>query len=151
VPVARGFSPVDPAGEPSAGFKESFLGEVRKTKLAFYQMTVAQAHRIDVQGDRVLFEFTPVHRLMRDQLEQSRGWLEPLAARVAGRRMQVASAIVEGGPKAEAGPAAASVSGGASGPAPDLKSEAVADPGMQAVLDLLPVEITKVEKIDKGS
>jgi len=117
-----------------------FLAQVRQSKLAFYQMTVAQAYRIDVQGDRVVFEFTPVHRLMRDQLEQNRGWLEPLAARVAGRRMQVVSTVVEAPPGAA--PAA-----GSAGPSPDLKAEAAADPGMQALLDLLPVEITDVEKI----
>ena len=120
------------------GFKDAFLAQVRQSKLAFYQMTVAQAYRIEVQGDRVLFEFTPVHQLMRDQFEQNRAWLEPLAARVAGRRMQIASAIVEAPAKAEP----ASV-GGPAGPSADLKAEAAADPGMQAVLDVLPVEISR--------
>ncbi len=127
----------------SGGFKETFLAQVRQSKLAFYQMTVAQAYRIEVQGDRVVFEFTPVHRLMRDQLEQNRSWLEPLAARIAGRRMQVVSAIVDAPAKPERGGSG----GGVVGPAPDLKAQATADPAMQAVLDLIPVEITDVERI----
>ena len=67
-----------PLATGSGGFKEAFLAEVRRSKVGFYQMTVAQAQRIDVQGDRVVFEFTPVHRLMRDQLEQNRAWLDSL-------------------------------------------------------------------------
>jgi hypothetical protein len=128
-----------------AGFKEAFLAEIRRAKLAFYQMTVAQALRIEVQGDRVLFEFSPVHRMMRDQLEQNRVWLEPLAAKIAGRRMQVASAVVDAPPPRPE--RRADAAGDAPGPAPDLKAAAVADPGMQAVLDLLPVEITDVQRL----
>jgi hypothetical protein len=133
--------PAMPVG--GTGFKEAFLGEVRRSKVGFYQMTVAQAHRIEVQGDRVVFEFTPTHKLMRDQLEQNRAWLEPLAARIAGRRMQVVSALVEA-PAPQGG-------GGAQGGGPDeaaaLKAEAAADPDVKMLLDLLPAEIRDVEKM----
>jgi DNA polymerase III subunit gamma/tau len=152
--------PEDPEPSPQAalppgGFKDALLAEIRRAKQAFYQMTVAQAHRIDVQGDRVVFEFAPLHRMMRDQLEQSKAWLEPLAARIAGRRMQIVGTLVEAPetPAPDRRPGAAGGAGTAGGPsspaAPsaDLKAEAAANPDMKTLLELLPVEIRDVEKM----
>jgi hypothetical protein len=134
-----------PAG--GGGFKESFLAEVRRSKLGFYQMTVAQAHRIEVQGDRVVFEFTPVHRMMRDQLEGNRSWLEPLASRLAGRRMLVTSALVDA-PAATSGGGSAEPGGrSAAGPSEELKAEAAAIPDMKTLLELLPLDIRNIEKM----
>jgi hypothetical protein len=133
------------------GAKEALLAEVRRTKLAFYRMTVAQAERIEVQGDRVIFSFAPAHKFLRDQLERERSWLEPMAAKVTGRRMQVIGVLTEGraGP---AGPAAADDEPGGSAqrrtsPPPDLKAEALADPEMKTLLELIPLEIRDVEKM----
>ena len=81
-------SPVNHA-ETRSGLRDAFVEEVRRAKEAFYRMTVAQAHRIEVEGDRLVFSFAPARRAGKDQIEKSRAWLEPLAARVAGRRMAV--------------------------------------------------------------
>jgi DNA polymerase-3 subunit gamma/tau len=137
------------AGTAPAGIKEAFLAEVRRAKSGFSSMVVAQAHRIEVEGDRILFSFAPAHRLMKDQVEQNRGWLEPLAARVAGRRMHVVGTTVEPSPE----PSAARRGGSDAAPeAPetrseDLKAEAVADPDMKTLLELIPLEIRDVEKM----
>jgi hypothetical protein len=136
---------------PSGGLKDAFIEEVRRAKDAFYKMTVAQAHRVEVEGDRIVFVFTPARRAGKDQIEKNRTWLEPLAARVAGRRMVVAASIAEpeaavpvsgpanGEDRAKMAPAA--------GPPEDLKAEAAADPGMQTLLELMPLEIKDVERI----
>jgi DNA polymerase-3 subunit gamma/tau len=140
---------VPPQATGTGDFKAAFLGELRRSKVGFYQMTVAQAHRIDVQADRVVFEFAPVHRMMRDQFEQNRPWLEPLAAKIAGRRMQVLSALIEA--PAPALDAAARRGAGSTDESPDdLQAEAAADPGMKTLLELLPVEIREVQKLPKG-
>jgi DNA polymerase III subunit gamma/tau len=138
-----------PAMAPSGGLKDAFLAEVQRTKVGFFRMTVEQAHRIDVEGDRIVFTFAPTRRLMKDQLEQSRTWLEPLAARVAGRRIQVVAALAD----AQAAPDVLAAESGAApphapaGPSEDLKAEAVADPGMKTLLELIPLEIKDVERI----
>ncbi len=134
----------------SVGLKDAFIEEVRRAKDAFYKMTVAQAHRVDVDGDRIVFWFAPARRMCKEQVEKNRSWLEPLAARVAGRRMVVTANIAE--PEA-AGPASSSANGEAtattasSGPPEDLKAEAAADPGMQTLLELMPLEIKDIERL----
>ena len=52
--------------------KDAFLGEIRKAKKFFYGTVVAQAQRIDFEGDKVVFVFGPQHRALRAQLEQNR-------------------------------------------------------------------------------
>ncbi len=136
---------------PSGGLIDAFIEEVRRAKDAFYKMTVAQAHRVDVEGDRIVFVFTPVRRAGKDQIEKNRTWLEPLAARVAGRRMVVAASIAE--PEA-AVPASQPADGedqskpaSSTGHPEDLKAEAAADPGMRTLLELMPLEIKDVERL----
>ena len=151
-PAAASVAPVAPAAATSVGLKDAFIEEVRRAKDAFYKMTVAQAHRIDVEGDRIVFLFTAARRAGKDQIEKNRSWLEPLAARVAGRRIVVAANIAE--PEAAApasspanGEAPAKPAGASSGPSEDLKAEAAADPGMQTLLELMPLEIKDIERL----
>ena len=72
--------------------KDAFLAEVRKGKKFFYGTVVAQAQRIDVDGDRIVFTFAPQHRALRVQLDQSRAWLDALASQLSNRKMTVVSA-----------------------------------------------------------
>jgi hypothetical protein len=54
-----------------------------------------------------VFTFAPQHRLLRDQLEQVRTWLDALATQLSGRKMTVTS--IEGAAsssKIAAGPSA---------------------------------------------
>ena len=131
---------VRPVG--AAELKDAFLAEVRKSKKFFYGTVVAQAQRIDIDGDRVVFTFGPQHRALRGQLDQTRGWLDALASQLSGRKMTVASA--EGGaPSRPATPSAAA-------PEPDrqsdLRQQALADSGVQAMLDVFAAEIKDVEE-----
>lgn len=128
-----------PAG-PAAGFKEAFLAEIQRVKAFFYGTVVAQAQRIEVEPDRITFTFSPAHRVMREQLEQSRAWLESVAETVAGRRVAVLG--VQAAPDAPA----ASANGERASRGADLKAEAMADAGVQALLDVFPAEIRDVEE-----
>jgi hypothetical protein len=128
-------------------FKEAFLAETRRSKKFFYGTVVAQA-KIDFEPERVVFAFTPQHRALRAQFEQMRPWLETTATELAGRRMAVVS--VESG--AAAAPPAQSA--GRNGSAGDLveekretlKEKALAEPNVQALLDVFAAEITDVEE-----
>jgi DNA polymerase III subunit gamma/tau len=137
------------ATESLDGVKDAFLEEVRRTKVGFYRMTLSLAHRVEVEGDRIVFSFAPSHKLFKEQVESNRTWLEPLAARVAGRRMSVTAALSE--PPAASGTgrqAGAAEQGGAKPEVSDaLKAEAATDPGMQTLLELLPLDIKDVERM----
>jgi hypothetical protein len=107
---------------------------------------VAQAQKIEFGQDRVTFSFLPTHRMLREQVESSRPWLEQIASGVAGRRMTVGAAQAEGAPEPVS--AGGSLSGPAESKPPDLKTTAMADSAVQAMLDVFPAEIENVEEID---
>jgi DNA polymerase-3 subunit gamma/tau len=143
---SNGDAPPDVRQVPAGDVKDAFLNEVRKSKKYFYGTVVAQAQRIDIAGDRIVFTFAPQHRLLRDQLDQMRAWLDALATQLSGRKMTVASA------EGAATPASAS---GASASEPvakdrqsDLRQQALADSGVQAMLDVFAAEIKDVEERD---
>jgi hypothetical protein len=114
---------------------------VRKAKIFFYNTVVAQAQKIDFGPDRVTFAFLPAHRALREQLEQNREWLEQIASAVAGRKLPVVAAQAQA--PAEAGSAQV-----ASSKPADLKTAAMADTAVQAMLDVFPAEIENVEEIE---
>ncbi len=128
--------------------KDAFLNEVRKSKKFIYGTVVAQAQRIDVQGDRIMFAFAPQHRALRLQLDQHRSWLDVLASQLSGRKMTVVSSE---GAQAEAGAGPGTAGAAAAVPAGDRQSElrkaALADSGVQAMLDVFAAEIKDVEEM----
>jgi hypothetical protein len=147
--------------------KDSFLSAIQKAKKFFYGTVVAQAQRIEFEGDKVVFTFAPQHRALRAQLDQNRPWLESAATQLAGRRIAVAAA--EGtagasGPPSLAGASAspmtasfgetppagtkASAGGGSEGDrAQTLKERALSDTGVQTMLDVFAAEIKDVEEM----
>jgi DNA polymerase-3 subunit gamma/tau len=129
-----------PVGE---GGRDAFLLEIRKGKAMFYNTVVAQAQKIEFGPERVTFSFLPAHRMLREQVETNKQWLEQIASGVAGKRMTVGAAQAEGVPEpVAAGP-------GLSQPKPpDLKTTAMADSAVQAMLDVFPAEIENVEEIE---
>jgi DNA polymerase-3 subunit gamma/tau len=141
---ARRSAPVELKEAPPADVKEAFLAEIRRAKKFFHGTVVAQAQRIDVEQDRVVFVFAPQHRALRSQLDGTREWLEQTASQLAGRRMAVVS--IEG-----SAPAAPGAPGDATPPAGDrqqaLKEQALADSGVQALLDVFAAEIKDVEEM----
>jgi DNA polymerase-3 subunit gamma/tau len=137
-------STLAPRATPSApgGLKDTLLAEIRKSKQVFYNMVVAQAQRIEVAGDRVTFTFAPNQRTLRDTFEQNRSWLESIGQQVAGRRLVFAAQTQSeaSGPTAES----------AEKP-PDkkavLREQALADAGVQTMLEMFPAEIRDVEEM----
>ena len=142
--------PADVAG--GVGVKEALFAEIRRVKIGFYRMTVAQAERVEVEGDRLVFSFGPAHKFLKDQLEKEKSWLEPLASRITGRRMQAVGVLSEGRPGPASPPPGEGEADGRPqaappGPPADLKAEALSDPEMKTLLELLPLEIRDVEKM----
>jgi DNA polymerase-3 subunit gamma/tau len=132
---------VAPVGTGDAG-RDAFLQEIRKSKVFFYNTVVAQAQKIEFGPDRVTFAFLPAHRTLGEQLEQNRPWLEQTAAAVAGKKMPVVAE--QGDAPAAAAPAAAA----APPPAADLRTTAMSDSAVQAMLDVFPAEVENVEEIE---
>jgi DNA polymerase-3 subunit gamma/tau len=137
---------VAPVASPE--FKDAFLEEVRRQKKFFHGTVVAQAQRIDVEGDRVNFVFAPQHRALRSTLEQTRPLLETIATQLGGRRMTVTA--TEGATAAAATKPAAGGTAAAPAAEPDrkaaLREQALADSGVQAMLDVFGTEIKEVEE-----
>jgi DNA polymerase-3 subunit gamma/tau len=133
--VAAGLSRTD------GSFKDAFLAEIRKGKPVLYNMVVAQAQKIDITGDRVTFTFSANQRALRDQFDQNRTWLESTAQQASGRKIAVSAVQQEPAPAPAAGTA----------PPEDKKAElrkqAMADAGVQAMLEVFPAEIRDVEEI----
>ncbi len=121
-----------------AELKEAFLAEFNHLKRFAYSTVAAQAQRIDVEGDRIVFHYLPAHKVLRSQLEQLRPELEGIASALAGRRVSIASAEVTAPPAAE--------------PSDERRSRlagvAREDAAVQAMLDVFAVEIKDVEEIE---
>ena len=129
-----------------AQLKDAFLAEVRTSKKFFYGTVVAQAQRIDVQGDQVVFTFAPQHRALRVQLDQTRQWLDALASQLSGRRMTVVSAEGAATAGGQGQPAAEPAPPGGDRQT-ELRQQALADTGVQAMLDVFAAEIKDVEEM----
>ena len=92
-------------------------------------------------------------RTLRDVFEQNRAWLESLAQQIAGRKISVSSGQVEqatGSPPPSAQEGSAPVGGDAPQSADRksaLREQALADAGVQALLEVFPAEIRDVEEM----
>jgi hypothetical protein len=131
--------PRDPSG------KDALLAEIRKQKLVFYQTVVAQAQTIQVDGDRVMFTFSSSQRTLREMFEQNRGWLESIAHQATGRRLTVASSQQD--PATSSSTEATSAAKSVADRKTVLREQALADAGVQAMLEVFPAEIRDVEEM----
>ena len=106
----------------AAGLEERFLAELQRTKKFFHGTVAAQAREIAVENGRITFVFTSDQRTLAQQVEKGRPWLEPLAGKVAGRKMAVAVRQV--------GPAAPRVEAASGEPdaGPDLRQPVLTAP-----------------------
>ncbi len=152
-PAARPSAPsatAAPAARPapaSAGnLKDALLAEIRKAKAVFYNTVVAQAQTIEVAGDRVTFTFSPKQRALSDEFDRNRAWLESIARQVAGRKIGVAGVQGDAAEPKAASPAAAGADAAATKKSA-LRAKALADAGVQAMLEVFPAEIRDVEEM----
>ncbi|HOQ59677.1 MAG TPA: DNA polymerase III subunit gamma/tau [Vicinamibacterales bacterium] len=156
-------APRSPAAPPSGGpaLKDAFVAGIQKGRPMIFQTVVTEAQRIDVEGSRIVFRYASNQTMLADQVAQQRQWLESLASEVAGRRMSVAAEVAASGPAGPArrnAPAAAAASPAAPKPderglepeagAPrDLRAEALRDPAIQSLLDVIPAELRDVTEL----
>ena len=143
-PTSDKLAPTSSAPAPAGALKDKFLAEIRSNKNTLYSLAVAQAQRIDVTDERITFTFASNQNVARMQLDSNREWLEGVALKLIGRRIQVTSKQVQ----ADAAPAA-NTAPAADSPAPkrDLKEEAKSSPAVQAMLEVFPAEIRDVEEM----
>jgi hypothetical protein len=109
-------------------------------------MVVAQAQKIEIAGDRIVFTFSPIQRALRDQFEQQRTWLESIAEQATGRKWTVASAASDAAAGATK-PAASSDDQKAAEKKNALREQALADTAVQTMLEVFSAEIRDVEEM----
>lgn len=120
--------------------KAGLLAAIREQNKVFYGMVVAQAQKVDVAGDEIVFTFAPAHKHLRGQLDGKKAWVEQLAVSAAGRKMTVVTR--------ESAPVAAPT-------APDeaakrraaLEAQVKNEPTVQAVLDVFGGAIEDIEEL----
>jgi hypothetical protein len=138
-PPATPSAPV-PTGD--ASLKDAFLSEVRKSNAVLYNTVVVQAQRIEVQADRIVLTYTAAQKI-GPTFDKYRPVLEASATRLAGRKMTV---VVETSTAEAAAPGGETRPGEADRKSA-LKEEALADAGVQALLEVFPAEIRDVEEM----
>ena len=106
-------------------------------------MVIAQAQKIELTGDSLVFTFAPAHKSLRPQLDGKRAWIESLAQSIVGRKVAVVTKDGEAAPlpAAAADPARDAKAAG-------LKARAKSEPTVQAILDVFGGEIGTVEEIE---
>ena len=143
--TTAGLPSVEPV--PADRLKEAFLEEIRKVKKFFYGTVIAQAQRIDITGDRVVITFAPQHRALKAQLEGTRPLLETTATQLAGRKMTVVTAEGSAATPPARGTDAGTGPGEGTEKKAALREQALADSGVQAMLDVFAAEIRDVEEM----
>jgi len=146
------WSPSPPATRAGAelarpgNLKDAVLNEIRKQKASFYNMVVAQARTIELNDDRIVFTFSPSQKWLADQVGQNRAWLESIAQQASGRKFAVTGVVADAAPpSSEAAPTSASTETKDKKSA--LREQALADAGVQAMLEVFPAEIRDVEEM----
>jgi DNA polymerase-3 subunit gamma/tau len=133
----------EPRNLAGPALKEAFLTQMSRAKRFVYSTVAAQAQRIEVDGDRIVFTYGPAQRVLHNQLEQYRRELEAMAADLAGRPIAVVGQFG----------AAAAAAAAESAPTDDdrkarLTEQAKEDAAVQAMLDVFPAAIRDVEEIE---
>jgi DNA polymerase-3 subunit gamma/tau len=126
--------------------RDAILSEARKTSPVLYNTVLAQAQRLELAGDRMVLTFPASFK--SPAFEKYRATIEAIGTRLAGRRMTVhAETSRDDGPPTEELP------NGRPKPPVDpqkksaLKEQALADPGVQALLEVFPADIRDVEEM----
>jgi len=139
-PPATGLRP--PAAPAASGdLKTSVLTAIRKQKALLYNTAVAQAQRIELTADELVFTYLSAQKAMRTQIEQQRAALEAIAAEAAGRKLTIRT--IETSAPAAAGPSAEDRR------KEELRKKALEQPSVQSLIDVFGADIQEVEEIDR--
>jgi len=149
-PVSRVAAPDELTPIPADGglggsaLRDAVLTEARKSSAILYNTVLVQAQKLEVLGDRLVLTFASSFKF-GPAFEKYRTTLEGIASKLAGRKITVAA----DGTGAEA----ASADTPQKKPVADvekqaaLKEQALADTGVQALLEVFPAEIRDVEEM----
>jgi DNA polymerase-3 subunit gamma/tau len=140
-PAAAAAAPLGSVSPLSAGGTTEILAEVKRAKKFFHGTVVAQAQRIDLDGDKLVFAFTPGQRTLASQLRQNRGWLEQMASKIVGRQIVVTTEQGEAEPPSEAATPESSEQA-------RLREQAMSDPVVQSMLEVFPAKVGDIEKLE---
>jgi len=140
--------------------KAGLLNEVKRLKKFFYGTVVAQAQRIELRGEQLIFTFTAGQKTLARQLAQNKEWLEVTSEQVLGRRLLVTS---EEGEADSENNVATTADGDRRGLPPDvdnaaerkkteessdgLRERAMADTVVKTMVDVFSAEINTVRKL----
>jgi DNA polymerase-3 subunit gamma/tau len=139
-PAPRNLLVEDVSESALARFREAFLGEVKRSRgQTDWGMVFLPARRVEVAVGSVTFVYESQPKLMATRFEALRPGLSELATSLAGRPMTVSCRI-------EAGPATATPNP-QQGEKDRLKAAALAEPAVQALLDVYPADIRDVEEV----
>jgi len=140
--------PISEARDLPADLRDRFLTELQRAKATFYGMVVSQAQTVECDGRRLLFTFAPANEHLRAQVEARKGELESIAQQIAGARVPIVTMRgVAPSPDAPAVPAPLMAAPPAPVPDADLRTRALADEHVRALLEIFPAEITRVDEI----
>jgi DNA polymerase-3 subunit gamma/tau len=128
--------------------RDRFLAEIKANKSTFYNLVVASAFRIDASPAGIVFTFLPNQKNAKSQCEEQKAWLASIAEKVAGKAVPITVVVADAGAVAAPPPASpvSPLSSPVKASADDLKSEAMANSTVQAVLEIFPVEKTTIEE-----
>ena len=145
-PAVSEAPPASPPGGPtqaagSGAGKAEILAEIKRVKKFFHGTVVAQAQRIELAGDHLVFSFTAEQRTLAAQLRQNRVWLEQMASAVVGRKVAVTTEQAEL-------PRSTSTSPEEDTEQARLREETMRDPVLQTMLEVFPAKIGDIEKIE---
>ena len=128
--------------------KDALLAEIRKSKAVLLQHGVAQAQRIEVRGDRVTFTFAPASDVRSARSSRTGAWLEAIATQ-AGRPQDYRRrpTLTARQPAAPAGRRRPGQTQSTRTRKPRSSEQALADAGVQAMLEVFPAEIRDVEEM----
>jgi DNA polymerase III subunit gamma/tau len=144
---AASSAPVAPGAGAGVDLRDAFLSQIKAGKVFFYNTVVAQAYRVDVTPSKITFTFLSNQRVPKQQCEDGRAWLESVAEKVAGRKIPVTVVVADAAPSHA--PEATATPGRERKRATDeeLRQEAMADPAVQALFEIFPVEKAKIEEM----
>jgi DNA polymerase III subunit gamma/tau len=149
-PSSRASEGDEIAASPQAGglggsaLKDAVLSEARAANKILYNTVLVQAQKVEVLGDRLILTFASSFKF-GPAFEKYRATMEGIATRLAGRKIKVeadgtgAEAVHPDAPAPKAAVDA--------GKQAALKEQALADTGVQALLEVFPAEIRDVEEM----
>jgi len=122
---------------------EAVLAEARKSSAMMYNTVLIQAQTLEVLGDRLVLTFAASFKF-GPAFEKYRSTLEGIATKLAGRKITVVADGTGAEPVKDVAPAKPEADAGKQAA---LKEQALADTGVQALLEVFAAEIRDVEEM----